>query len=113
MLLNIFAAIHLHALFLHSSPANICLSDFLTHAEKAIIDLDNLKDGHRKYFTKENFNDMVTIAEELTSSLPTTSRLRRKTSAINLDATDEVFANSVYRFKRDIAETCSGKACQF
>lgn len=113
MLLNIFAAIHLHALFLQSSPANICLSDFLMHVEKANIDLDNLKDGHRKYFPKENFNDIVTIAEELTSSLLTTSRLRRKTTAINFDTIDKVFANSVYRFKRDIAETCSDKACQF
>ena len=105
MLLDAFAAIHSLVLFLESSLANICLCNFPTYVRKAIIDLNNLKDSHRKYFTKESFNYMVTIAEELTSSLPTTSRLRRKTTARNFEKNDEVFGNCVYRFKREIDET--------
>ena len=68
----------LDVLALQSSETGISLSDIPTYAEKSTPNLHMLLSGHHKYFTKEIFDEMQSIAEELMLSLPATSRLRKK-----------------------------------
>ena len=104
MLLDVLKTIHRLVLLLQSSQTCICLSDIPTYVEKTTHKLNSLlEDQHnRNYFTSENHDSMSSIAEELTLSLPATSRLRRR-PVFNFENFEErVFVPFVEKLKEEL-----------
>ena len=78
MLLEVLSAITPLTLCLQKSQNKICLADIPNHLETSSLKLNDVRTmtETRKFLTEQNFRELVQIAEEQTSSLPTTNRLR-------------------------------------
>ena len=78
MLLEFFSAITPLTLCLQMPQDKICLADIPNHLETSSLKLNDVRTMKetRKFLTEQNFRELVQIAEEQTSSLPTASRLR-------------------------------------
>ena len=78
MLLEVFSAITPLTLCLQKLQDKICLADIPNHLETSSLKLNDVRTMKetRKFLTEQNFRELVQIAEEQTSSLPTASRLR-------------------------------------
>ena len=78
MLLEVFSAITPLTLCLQKSQDKICLVDIPNHLETSSLKLNYVRTVKetRKFLTEQNFRELVQIAEEQTSSLPTASHLR-------------------------------------
>ena len=104
MLLDVFSAISPLVLSLQSSQSSICLSDIPTYVEKTVTQLDGiLNDTNRKYFTPENFARLQAIAQEISLSLPATSRLRHKPFCFT-SYNNKVYTKFVGDFKLELLE---------
>ena len=104
MLLDVFSAISPLTFSLQSSQSSICLSDIPTYVEKTVRQLDNiLTNTERQYFNTTNFTRLQAFAEEISLSLPATSRLRKKPFSFT-SYDNEVYKLFVAEFKRELLE---------
>ena len=105
MLLEVFSAITPLTLCLQKSQEKICLADIPNHLETSSLKLNDVRTMKetRKFLTEQNFRELVQIAEEQTSSLPTASRL----GAEKFDFTEfseELFPKFIGDFQAELNE---------
>ena len=105
MLLEVFSAITPLTPCLQKSQDKICLTDIPNHLETSSLKLNDVitMKETRKFLTEQNFRELVQIAEEQTSSLPTASRLRPE----KFDSTEfleELFPKFIGNFQAELNE---------
>ena len=105
MLLEAFSTITPLILCLQKSQDKICLADIPNHLETSSLKLNDVRTMKEtsKFLTEQNFRELVQIAEEQTSSLPTASCLR----AEEFDFTEfleELFPKFIGDFQAELNE---------
>ena len=105
MLLEAFSAITPLKLCLQKLQDKICLADIPNHLETSSLKVNDVRTMKetRKFLTEHNFRELVQIAEEQTSSLPTASCL----CAEKFDFTEfseELFPKFIGDFQAELNE---------
>jgi len=97
-----FEAIAPLNLALQKSSETLCLSNVKTYVEKTKDAINDLINGKRKYFKKENFDKLKSLAAEQTSSLPPSANLRKSTTFTWEDFEEKTYINFFKRFLLEI-----------
>ena len=105
MLLEVFSAITPLRLCLQKSQDKICLADIPNHLETSSLKLNDVRTmtETRKFLTEQNFRELVQIAEEQTSSLPTASRLHAEKFDFT-EFSEELFPQFIGDFQAGLNE---------
>ena len=105
MLLEVFSAITPLILCLQKSQDKICLADIPNHLETSSLKLNDFRTMKEttKFLTEQNFRELVQIAEEQTSSLPTASRLRAEKFDF-AEFSEELFPKFIGDFQAELNE---------
>ena len=105
MLLEVFSAITPLTLCLQKSQDKISLADISNHLETSSLKLSGVRamKETRKFLTEQNFRELVQIAEEQTSSLPTASRLRAEKFDFT-EFSEELFPKFIGDFQAELNE---------